>query len=155
MESKNVIVCTSVSHGGTRRIAEAMAGVLDAEVVPPQRADPDLLARADLVGFGSGVFHGRMHADLLGLARALPRGRGSAFAFATSGFPEFPLLPFTRPLARSLAGAGLAVRGTFTCRAWDTWGPFGLVGGLHRRRPDERDLAAAREFAGRMRRAVG
>ncbi|MEU6133022.1 flavodoxin family protein [Saccharopolyspora sp. NPDC047091] len=151
---KTVIVCTSVSHGNTRRIAEVMAGALDAEVVPPQRADPDVLARADLVGFGSGVFHGRMHPELIGFARALPRGRGRAFAFATSGFPELPVLPFTRPLVRLLGDRGFDVRGTFSCRAFDTWAPLRLVGGLHRERPDERDLAAAREFAERMRRAA-
>ncbi|MFI6155610.1 flavodoxin family protein [Kitasatospora sp. NPDC051170] len=149
---KTVIVCASVSHGNTRRVAEAMAAVLDAKVVTPEQADPAELAGADLVGFGSGVFYGRLHAGLTGVIRALPSpGRGRAFVFATSGLPELPLAPFTRPAVRLLEAKGYAVEGTFTCRALDTWLPFRLVGGLNRQHPNTDDLAAARAFAERLR----
>lgn len=153
---KTVIVCASVSHGNTRRVAEAMAGVLGAEVVSPEQADPAELAGADLVGFGSGVFYGRLHPRLTGFVRALPSpGRGRAFVFATSGLPEIPPAPFTRPLVRLLEGKGFAVDGSFTCRAFDTWLPFRLVGGLNKQRPDAGDLAAARAFAERLREPRG
>ncbi len=69
---KAVIVCVSVSHGNTLRVADAMARVLDASVVTPEEADPRELAAADLVGFGSGVFHGRLHPRLTAFARPLP-----------------------------------------------------------------------------------
>lgn len=67
--------------------------------------------------------------------------------FATSGLPEIPVAPFTRPLVRLLRGRGFEVEGSFSCRAYDTWAPFRLVGGINRQRPDSRDLAAARAFA--------
>ncbi|MFJ3877870.1 flavodoxin family protein [Streptomyces sp. NPDC090077] len=144
---KSVIVCASVCHGNTRRVADAMARVLGAEVLSFGEADPAELAAADLVGFGSGVFHGRLHPGLTALVRALPEVRGRAFVFATGGLPP---APFTRPLARRLAGKGFRVEGTFSCRALDTWGPFGLVGGINGQRPDAGDLAAARAFAERL-----
>ncbi|MFI8105806.1 flavodoxin family protein [Streptomyces sp. NPDC086023] len=152
---RTVIVCASVSHGNTRRVADAMARVLGAEVVSPSQADPAELAGADLVGFGSGVFHGRLHPDLTDFAKALPLGRGRAFVFATSGLPEFPPAPFTRPLVRLLRDKGFRVEGSFSCRAFDTWAPFKLVGGIHKQRPDTGDLAAARAFAGRLRDGQG
>ncbi|MFH8337044.1 flavodoxin family protein [Streptomyces sp. AM6-12] len=148
---KTVIVCASVSHGNTRRVADSMAQVLGARVVTPEQADPAELACADLVGFGSGVFHSRLHPRLTDFARALPAGRGRAFVFATSGLPEFPLLPFTRPLVRLLEDKGFEVDGCFSCRAFDTWAPFKLLGGINKRRPDAGDLAAARAFAGQLR----
>ncbi|OIK28362.1 flavodoxin family protein [Streptomyces malaysiense] len=148
---KTVIVCASVSHGNTRRVADSMAQVLGAEVVPPGRADVAELVGADLVGFGSGVFRGRLHPRLTDFVRALPGGRGRAFVFATSGLPEIPLMPFTRPLVRLLEDKGFAVDGSFSCRAFDTWTPFRLVGGINKRRPDAGDLAAARAFAARLR----
>lgn len=148
---KTVIVCTSVSHGNTRRIADSMAQVLDAKVVSPEQADLTELAEADLVGFGSGVFYSRLHPHITDFVKALPAGRGRAFVFATSGLPAIPLAPFTRPLVQLLEDKGLEVDGTFSCRAFDTWGPFKLVGGINRQRPNDADLAAARAFAGRLR----
>ncbi|MEB8338559.1 flavodoxin family protein [Streptomyces endophyticus] len=148
---KAVIVCHSVSHGNTRRVADTMAEALDAKVVSPEEADPAELADADLVGFGSGVFNTKLHPRLTDFARALPAGRGRAFVFATSGLPETPLTRFARPLVRLLEGKGFAVEETFSCRAFDTWAPFKLVGGINKQRPSEGDLTAAREFATRLR----
>lgn len=149
---KAVIVCHSVSHGNTRRVADAMAEVLDAKVLGPDEADSAELAEADLVGFGSGVFHTKLHPRLTGFAGSLPAAaRGRAFVFATSGLPETPVTRFARPLVRLLEGKGFAVDGTFSCRAFDTWAPFRLVGGINKHRPNDEDLAAAREFAARLR----
>ncbi|MFD5411320.1 flavodoxin family protein [Streptomyces nojiriensis] len=157
---KTLLVCTSVSHGNTRRVAEAMAEVLDARVVAPDEVRVAELPGHDLVGFGSGVFSQRMHRDLLGFVGAVPRPSrwstqtqtqtGRAFVFATSGLPELAFAPFTRPLVRLLEGRGFAVADTFTCRALDTWTPFRLIGGINKRRPDEDDLTAARAFARRL-----
>lgn len=149
-----VIVCTSVSHGNTRRVADAMADVLGAKVVTPEEAGPAELAGADLVGFGSGVFYGKLHPRLTDFVGALPQSRGRAFVFATSGLPEIPPRPFTRSLARILEGKGYEVDGTFSCRAFDTWAPFKLVGGINKHRPAPEDLAAARNFAERVLRAA-
>ncbi|MER7915604.1 MULTISPECIES: flavodoxin family protein [unclassified Streptomyces] len=147
---KTVIVCASVSHGNTRRVADSMAETLDAKVVSPEQADPAELAAADLVGFGSGVFYSRLHPRLTDFAKTLPAGRGRAFVFATSGLPEIPLMPFARPLVRLLEAKGFEVEGSFSCRAFDTWAPFKLLGGIHKQRPNAGDLAAARAFAGRL-----
>ncbi|MCX5175092.1 flavodoxin family protein [Streptomyces virginiae] len=144
---KTLLVCTSVSHGSTRRVAEAMGAVLGARVVAPQEVSTAEPAGYDLVGFGSGVFSHRMHPDLLGFVRALPASSGRAFVFATSGLPELPLAPFTRPSVRLLEGKGFEVEGTFACRGFDTWAPFKLIGGINKRRPNGDDLAAARAFA--------
>ncbi|WP_030389807.1 flavodoxin family protein [Streptomyces sp. NRRL S-241] len=147
---KTLLVCTSVSHGNTRRVAQAMAEVLGARVVAPQEVSAAEPADYDLVGFGSGVFSQRMHPDLLAFVRALPRSSGRAFVFATSGLPELALAPFTRAPVRLLRHKGFAVEGTFTCRAFDTWTPFRLIGGINKRRPNGADLAAARAFATRL-----
>lgn len=52
---KSVIVCTSVSHGNTKRIADVMGQALGAPVTAPEEVDPAGLAACDLVGFGSGI----------------------------------------------------------------------------------------------------
>ncbi|MCF3102199.1 flavodoxin family protein [Streptomyces roseoverticillatus] len=153
---KAVIVCTSVSHGNTKRIADVMGQVLEASVVDPDQADMAELSTCDLVGFGSGIFLGKFHPRLRQFVRSLPQvERRGAFVFATSGLPEPRLRPFTRPLVRVLAQKGWEVNDTFSCRGFDTWLPFKLVGGINKGRPGAPDLEAARTFAEGLRARTG
>lgn len=149
---KALIVCTSVSHGNTRRIAEVMGEVLSAPVMAPEQVDPTALAGYDLVGFGSGIFRMSFHPQLRSFVRALPPQRPTAtFLFSTSGLPEPPFRGHTRSLERLLERKGLEVVDTFSCRAFDTYLPFKLVGGIRKGRPDIDDLRAARAFAEHLR----
>ncbi|MEV6274591.1 flavodoxin family protein [Nocardia sp. NPDC051832] len=149
---KVIIVCKSVSHGNTLRVAEAMSQVLGARVVAPEDVDPAELAACDLVGFGSGIFHMDFHPDLRRFIAALPAGqRGKAFVFRTSGFPEPPFLRYVRALTRAVEGKGFEVVDTFGCRGLDTWLPLRLVGGVSKGHPDTTDFAAAQVFAADLR----
>ncbi|MFI1768463.1 flavodoxin family protein [Streptomyces sp. NPDC020800] len=145
---KAMIVCVSVSHGNTQKVADVMGHVLEAPVVTPEQVDTAELSACDLVGFGSGIFSMSFHPGLRRFVRALPREqRRKAFVFATSGFPEPPFRPYTRPLTGLLEQKGFEVVGSFSCRALDTWFPFKPVGGVRKGRPDAADLVAARTFA--------
>lgn len=148
----SIVVCASRSHGNTRQIADAMAGVLDARVVSPAEVEASELASYDLVGFGSGVYAMALAEELRAVVDALPPGEGRhVFLFATSGAPELPWLGFTRPVRRTLESKGYRVDGTFTCRGWDTWGPLGCIGGVNRGHPDSHDLRRAARFAAEIR----
>lgn len=133
---KTVIVCASVMHGNTRRVADVMAQALGgADVVPPEEADLTALVGADLVGFGSGVFYGRLHPRLTDFVRALPPGGAGRSCSPPVGCRRSHAAPFTRPVIRLLEGKGFTVDGSFSCRAFDTWAPFKLIGGLNKQRP--------------------
>jgi flavodoxin len=149
---KAVIVCTSVSHGNTKKIADVMGQVLEAPVTAPDQVDLAELAACDLVGFGSGIFLGSFHSQLREFVQSLPEARrGKAFVFATSGFPEARFQRFSRPLVRLLEQKGFDVVDTFSCRALDTYLPFKPIGGIRKGRPDASDLEAARAFAEKLR----
>ena len=49
-------------------------------------------------------------------------------------------------LAQIAAEKGCPVLGEFSCKGYDTFGPFKLVGGLAKGRPSEKDLEKARAF---------
>ena len=144
-----VILCKSVHHGSTARVANVMAAALRADVVEPGAFPYTSLEGVDLVGFGSGVYYGRMHEVLFEWLRGLPAATASqrpAFVFSTSG------LPFLRrfwhaPLIHELSRKGFEVLGDFHCRGHDSWGPLWLAGGIHKRHPDGRDLERASHFA--------
>jgi flavodoxin len=149
---KSVIVCVSVSHGNTRKVADAMADELGATVVEPESIGPSALGGYDLVGFGSGIFAMAFHPRLRQFVDDLPTAQGTkAFVLATRGGPD---LGYTRRLARTLRGKGFDVVGTFSCLGLDTWLPLRLIGGLNKNRPNRGDLEAARAVARQLREQV-
>ena len=71
-----------------------------------------------LVGFGSGVYYGRMHDTLFEWLRDLPdapEATKPAFVFSTSGLPFLAKL-WHAPLKKLLARKGYDVVGEFACR---------------------------------------
>ncbi|HUH69724.1 MAG TPA: flavodoxin family protein [Mycobacterium sp.] len=152
---KSLIVCVSTSHGNTRRVADRMAEVLDAEIVEPESVDPEKLREYDLVGFGSGIYYMTVDARLRDLIRRLPHVDGvRAFTFSTSGTRAIPLLDYNKPVRNQLASKGFEVLDSFSCRGFDTVGPFGFIGGINRGRPNDYDLDRAAAFAARLRKRV-
>jgi flavodoxin len=144
-----LLVVKSVHHGNTAMIARTMAVVLGAEVSSPEATPYKTLAGCGLVGFGSGVYYGRLHPALFDWLRGLPdtpEASRPAFIFSTSGLP-FLAKFWHWPLRQLVARKGFSIVGEFTCRGFDTWGPLWLAGGLNKKHPDERDLQRAREFA--------
>ncbi|MEV4152548.1 flavodoxin family protein [Nocardia salmonicida] len=149
---KVILVCKSVSHGNTQRVAEAMNQVLGGRVLAPADVDPAELADCDLVGFGSGIYTMAFHPELRRFVAGLPTGhRGKAFVFRTSGFPETPIRRYVTTLTRDIERKGFDVIDAFGCRGFDTWLPLRLVGGIHKAHPDAADLTAARAFAENLR----
>ncbi len=144
-----MILCKSVHHGSTATIARAMAAAIEAEVVPPEAFPYTSLEGVGLIGFGSGVYYGRMHEAMFEWLRGLPDtpvARCPAFVFSTSGLSFLAKL-WHAPLIRELSKKGFVVVGDFHCRGHDSWGPLWLAGGINRHHPDGRDLERAGQFA--------
>ena len=77
-----------------------------------------------------------------------------AFTFFTSGARKIPLMDYNKPVRKQLESKGFEVIGSFSCRGFDTVGPFGFIGGINRGRPDEHDLDRAAALAARLRTQV-
>ncbi len=147
----SLVVCMSVHHGNTRRVAGVMADELDAMLQRPGETTVDDIAAADLVGFGSGIYFWRHHRSLLRLVQRLPSMPDKrAFVFSTRG--GFPAWIGHRRLKKALRRRGFAIVDEFSCKGYDTYGPLKLIGGINKDRPDRDDLAEARRFAGELRR---
>ena len=148
-EAKNLIIYVSVHHGNTLRIAEAMAEVLDAELAKPQDVNMKFLSRYNLIGFGSGIYHHKHHRRLLNFVDELPHLKNKrAFIFSTSGIKKMRLInDFGKLLREKLLKKGVNIIGEFSCRGFDTYGYFKLIGGINKSRPDEMDIEQAKKFA--------
>lgn len=147
---RSIILCVSLHHGNTRKIAEAISRILNAEILHPKDADPkELTEKYELIGFGSGIYYGKPHRSLLELAEKLPEKVGAAaFIFSTSGIPRIPIFhDYHKPLVKILRGKGFRILGEFTCRGVNTHGVLRRIGGMNRGRPSSSDLEKARRFA--------
>ena len=154
---KTLIIYISIHHKNTERIAKVMAEVLEAPLAKPREIDINSLAEYDLLGFGSGIYFGKHHKSLLKLVDKLPNLKGrKVFVFSTSGVSNVEnfihnirhkVSNFHIPLREKLVKKGLVIVGEFTCKGFDTVGPFKLIGGISKGRPNEKDLEKARKFA--------
>lgn len=148
---KAAIVCQSIHKQNTWRIAQAMAAVLACPVYKPQDADPVAISECGLVGFGSGIYFGSHHRTLLDFCQKLLPAQGKkVFIFSTSGAGPKMDKYHHKKLRQLLEAAGYEVIGEWSCKAWDEFGPFKLIGGLNQGHPNDKDFESAKYFAAKL-----
>lgn len=146
---KALIVYISVHHGNTEKVAKVMANILDADLLQVRQVDASMLEHYDLIGFGSGIYVGKHHENLLDFVDKLPMMRNKkAFIFSTSGLRKMRFIHnFDKPLKGKLQRKGFDIIGEFSCRGYDTSRAAMIVGGINRGRPSAKDLKQAEDFA--------
>lgn len=146
---KTLIIYISIHHSNTERVAEAVAEVLNGKLAKPNDVNINELSGYDLIGFGSGIYFGKHYKSLLDFIDRLPNLENKkAFIFSTSGVRKIRFFhDFDKSLKEKLLEKEFDVIKEFSCRGFDTFGPFKLIGGISRGRPNERDLEQARNFA--------
>jgi flavodoxin len=144
----NLIILVSYHHKNTEKVAQAIAGVLGAEIKTIEQTDVNGLANYDLIGFGSGVYFGKLDKNLLALADKLPQVNDKkAFIFSTSGRAGKSAEGFHKEFREKIITKGYTVVGEFSCPGFDTYGVLKIAGGIKKGRPNEDDLKQAKEFA--------
>lgn len=140
---KTAICYYSRHHGNTLKVLYAMAREGDADLIDVTARQAVRLDGYDCVGFASGIYASAVHKTVVNFARQyLPRDKPVFFVYTygvTRGRGAGALAAIAREKACS-------VLGEFGCKGYDTFGPFGLVGGIARGRPDRNDLENARRF---------
>jgi len=141
---KTVILYKSIHHGNTKKIAEIFAEHLNAELVDLKDANGDMVKEYDLIGFGSGIYYRKAHKEMRQFIDNLSSVKNkNAFVFTTSGQgnPDY-----SSALADQVSEHGFKVIGEFSCKGFDTWGPFKLIGGTNKGKPDADDIKNAEIF---------
>lgn len=140
---KTAIIYKSIHHGNTKKIAEVMAGVLDAELFDLKDFKQEMIKEYDLIGFGSGIYYYRPHKKLRKFVEELDKVENKkAFHFSTSGNGKY-----YDWLEKKLSSKGFEILGEFHCKGFDTYALTKLVGGINKGKPDEEDLKNAESFA--------
>jgi len=140
-----LIIYKSIHHGNTEKIAKVMADTLEAELLDLKDVNADIIKEYDLIGFGSGIYYSKPHKELMELIDNVnPIEKKKAFVFSTSGRGKMEL---NNLLKDKLSKKGFEVIAEFSCKGFDTVGPFKLIGGINKGRPNEEDFKNAKSFA--------
>lgn len=95
----------------------------------------------DLIGFASGVYYGKFHQTVLNFASVnLPADKDAFLICTCGGNAAFRSI---EEIVKSKQGK---IAGKFSCKGYDTFGPFKLVGGIAKGHPNDKDLADAVTF---------
>ena len=151
--ARSILVLFSYHHNNTRKIAEVFAEVLEAQIRTPQEIGPEELQQYDLIGFGSGIYGGEHHRDLLDLADRLPSVVGKkVFLFSTSYDTRIELIHSS--LKKRLEPKGYIIVDEFNCGGFNTNSFLKYFGGLNKGRPNAEDLKHAEGFAQGLKRKM-
>ena len=142
---KTAILYASVHHGNTKKVAEAMAEALSAELFDLTKQGDADISGYDLIGLASGIYYSNMHKAVRKFAEETEFRPGQkVFLVCTCGMDS---KDFTKKVRKTLEDKQVEVLDSFRCRGFDTFGPLVLIGGIAKGRPNAEDLERAREYA--------
>jgi len=138
---KTAIVYYSAHHGNTKKLVEAVAQGRDVALIDALAVKSTDLSGYELIGFASGIYYGKFHQSVLDFAQNnLPTGKKVFFLSTYGGRNNI------KAIEEAVNAKGAQVVGYFGCKGYDTFGPFKLVGGICKGRPNETDLKNACDF---------
>ena len=141
---KAIVFYYSIHHVNTQKVVEAVAGKLSVDLVRIPAREPVSLEGYDLVGFASGIYMSEFGKRMQKFVESLPGFSGKrCFTLYTCGALRGA---YAEGFEALLKGKGAEIAGGWHCRGFDTFGPFKLIGGLAKGRPNEADLLSAVEF---------
>lgn len=151
---KTIIFYLSTYNGNTLKVAERMAEVLSADLVSIEnkRASDFDVSDYDLIGFGSGINFAGHSIQLQRFVSALPLQGKNCFIFSTRCRPF--LGSYHKALKDILKRKQTLLRGEFSCGGFDRTGPWVLINGYNKNRPNEKDLFKALLFAENLQRKL-
>ena len=118
---RTAIIYASVHHGNTMKIVKEIANSEQVDLIDATQISEKDLTNYDLIGFASGIYYRKFHQSVLNFA----------------AFQSIETITENKQCT---------VKGKFSCKGYDTYGPFKLIGGIAKGHPDEKDLSNAVEF---------
>lgn len=140
---KTAICYYSRHHGNTLKVLEAMAAEGDVELIDVTARQAVRLEEYDCIGFASGIYGFEFHKGVVEFARQYLPVQKPVFFVYTYGGAKGTGAKAIADIAKEKA---CPVLGEFSCKGYDTFGPFKLMGGIAKGHPDAQDLENARAF---------
>ncbi|MEA3429708.1 MAG: flavodoxin family protein [Nanoarchaeota archaeon] len=142
----NIIYFTRTNN--TLKIAEAITSVLklkhEVNLIPVNKATDKDFIDADMIGFASGINAFDFEKPIKEFVTKLKSSDKKVFIISTSASGK---TSYHSKFKKILTNKSFNLVGEFTCKGFTKWGPFKLIGGIAKDRPNEEDFDKAKEFA--------
>lgn len=148
MNKDVLIIVESVYNDQTIRLAKSMANTLKCKILGVDEASTVNIESYKVIGYGSGIYFGKHHTKLIEFARNLSDHKQDAFVFCTHGNPFVG--NYQKSLCTILKKKKRNIIGMFDTVGFDGTGPFMLVNGAHKGRPNEKDCRKATKFISKI-----
>ena len=138
------IVYYSRHHGNTKMLLDAIAAADSTVSLIDVTEQPDAdLSSFDRIGLASGIYFSSFAKQIIAFAEAhLPENK-DVFYIYTHGAPVGGFLRGIRTIVKKKHSREI---GKYHCHGFDTFGPFGKIGGIAKGHPNEKDMAKAVAF---------
>lgn len=140
---KAAICYYSRHHGNTLKVLEAMAQEGEVDLIDVTTRQAVRLEEYDCIGLASGIYGFEFQKSVVAFARQyLPQGKPVFFVYTYGGAKGSG----AKAAVEVAKEKKCTVLGEFSCKGYDTFGPFKLVGGIAKGHPNARELEDARCF---------
>lgn len=147
---KTAICYYSRHHGNTLKVAQAMALEGEVDLIDVTTRQAVRLEGYDCIGLASGIYGFEFQKAVVEFARQyLPQGKPVFFLYTYGGAKGTG----AKAVAEVAREKDCPILGEFSCKGFDTFGPFKMIGGIAKGHPDQKDLENARAFYREMIRA--
>lgn len=144
---KTCIIYASTHHGNTKKVIDAIANEFEVDLIDATSVKEKDISSYDAIGFASGIYAAQFHQAVQNFASVnMPRDKKVFFIMTSATNKDF-----SKAFVKTIENRNPEILGAFTCKGYNTFGPFKLIGGTGKGHPDETDLKDAVEF---YRRAV-
>jgi len=138
-----LIIYHSEHHGNTKKIAKAMAEKVGTDILKATDVNLNKFEEYDIVGFGSGVYNGKLHKELSEiLSKLSQQDDKKAFIFSTTGSKTYSSMAHER-FRPMLEEKSFEIIGEFSCLGFDT---ALTKEGINKGRPNKQDIKDAEDF---------
>lgn len=131
--NKIAVIYCSVHHKNTEKLISYVDTTDNFDLC---KSEDIKLGDYDLIGFASGIYMGKLHGKLIRFIKTNQSKLKNIFLVYTSGSKKYG-----KKIKKELTDLGLSVIDTFSCKGFDTYGPWKLIGGLAKKHPNENDFA--------------
>ncbi len=140
---KTAVCYCSYHHKNTFKLIKAMTDRESADLIDILNCPYKDLSGYDIIGFASGIYGFEMHKSLIEfIKKNLPYGKKVFFVY-TYGLKKGL---GAKSVADEAVKKGADILGEYSCRGFDTFGLFKLVGGISKGHPSDEEIKSAEKF---------
>lgn len=143
---KAAIIYYSKHHGNTKKVLDAIKNLYEVTLYDIT-TDKDIdLTRYDIVGFASGIYYQTFNKSIIEAASNITCGKKVFFIYTCGVMRK----NYCNDIKKAVSGRNVKELGSYGCKGYDTFGPFKLIGGIAKKRPNAEDIAGAVDFYGKI-----